>query len=95
MHKATARSSDPPPPRLSESSARPSFQSTHTESSAGPSLRSTQTGGAGPLQGQPSLANASPSMRLGLHVEQRGSLKKHVRGLKQRLDRASLDLQVG
>lgn len=36
-----------------------------------------------------------PNMRLGLHVEQRGGLKKHVRALKQRLDRASADLQVG
>ena len=36
----------------------------------------------------------SSTMRLGLHVEQRGSLKKHVRALKQRLDRASSDLQA-
>ncbi|KAK9812098.1 hypothetical protein WJX73_006250 [Symbiochloris irregularis] len=70
------------------SSARPSDsyvppRLSEAPSFAGPpSARSTQTAAGGP-----------PNMRLGLHVEQRGGLKKHVRALKQRLDRASADLQ--
>ncbi|KAK9812986.1 hypothetical protein WJX72_006830 [[Myrmecia] bisecta] len=41
----------------------------------------------------PPLLGGSGNMRLGLRVEQRGNVKKHVRTLKQRLDKASTDLQ--
>ena len=58
-----------------------------SEQSFVPSARSLMAGGGGGGGG-------SGVMRVGLHVEQRGSLKKHVRLLKQRLDRASSDLQV-
>ena len=36
-----------------------------------------------------------PRLRLGLRVEQRGSVRKHIAALQQRLERAATDMQVG
>ena len=40
------------------------------------------------------LGEEGPNLRLGMRIEQRGNVKRLVRALKQRLDAASLDLQV-
>ena len=40
------------------------------------------------------IGEEGPNLRLGMRIEQRGNVKRLVRALKQRLDAASLDLQV-
>ena len=59
-------------------------------------------GGGGGLSGSPALAAAAKAnlqasvaeLRLGLRVEHRGNIRKLVRTLQQRLERASHDMQV-
>lgn len=48
-----------------------------------------------PLPEPPSFLpqSAEPRLRLGLRVEQRVSVKQHIKGLQQQLDRAAGDLQ--
>ena len=51
-----------------------------------------QTSASGALDS--TLGEEGPNLRLGMRIEQRGNVKRLVRAMKQRLDAASLDLQV-